>query len=699
MYDEPEDTTGIDGEKRRLKAEVKALKARLADIQDEYAQLLDALPLYVYAEDVNDGFRHVRANAICGELWGIPAAGVIGKADEELFSDSEQIKAFRAADVEAARSGELRVQDMPFTGVDGKRRIGRFLRKGIRLSSGRHWVYGVVTDITDAVESERKIGELNAKLERSIAHKRFRYDALSFLHEHPDVDEFIEFVAERLLALSKCDRVSVGGSDGSCKTWTKKGLTLEDCQCFSKCPLCPLNAQLPGEPRVISVPDVRGDPRLVFPDGCLAKSVVSFRVQEEGRPWRQLMLHYMAENHRADEYELRTLETVANLIATALERQRLVEAQRDFFVSVSHDIRTPLNSIIGFTELIKGETDPDVRKDYLDNISFSGNTLLELVDDVLDLARIDAGKRTFVRTPCDLKHEVQLILRTFETAAGEKNLELKSDIGELPVLELDEHRVRQVLFNLVGNAVKYTDEGGVTVSASFERTDSARGRLRVSVRDTGIGIAPEDVSRLMKPYVRLQVSNARGGTGLGLSICKRIVESAGGEISISSELGRGSVFAVLVPDVPYRDAAPPACAQASSAPEHPVRDFSALRALVVDDLEMNRRVLAAGCRRLGVGMAAEAASSAEALDLLAGERFDIVLADMKMPGMDGGEFIRAVRKDPALADLPVVLVTADVSARGYYKDLGAEDVLLKPVVLSRLAETISGVCVGGRADL
>ena len=381
------------------------------------------------------------------------------------------------------------------------------------------------------------------------------------------------------------------------------------------------------------------------------------------------------------------------------ERDHAIAAEREkgeFFASVSHDIRTPLNSIIGFSELLKNEQDPGVRQEYLDSIIFSGNTLLELVNDVLDLARLDAGQLEFVREPFDLGRQIRLILRTFESTAREKNLALRAQLGEVPVVVLDEHRIRQVLFNLVGNAVKYTDTGNVTVSAAFDRTSARRGTLRIAVSDTGIGIAAEDISRLMRPYVRLQGRNARGGTGLGLAICKRIVDSLGGSISISSEQGKGSIFAVMLPGVECResetDIAPSPDVMSAPAPH---LDFSALRVLVVDDLEMNRRVLVAGCRRLGVGRAAEAASSADALALLRSVQFDLVLTDMKMPGMDGGELIHAMRADPGLRSMPVFLVTADIEARNYYKELGADGVLLKPVVQARLAETLSDVCVRG----
>ena len=573
------------------------------------------------------------------------------------------------------------------------------------------------------------VRNLNARLEQSLAHKRFRYDVLSFLLEHPDVNELVDYIARHLLTLSGCDRVSFGGDDGSCRIWTREGFQAEVFPCFDTCPLNPLSLKSAGKSSDLYIPDVRRAEGWTFPAECCAKSIVSVLVQDGDHPCRRITLYYMQEHHQADEYELHTLDSVVNIIKMAFERQRLIAAQAaerdhaiaaeraktEFFASVSHDIRTPLNSIIGFSELLKSEANPAVRQEYLDSITFSGNTLLELVNDVLDIAKLDAGNLSFEHEPFDLGRQIHLLLRTFESTAREKRLSLQAEIGDLPVIELDEHRIRQVLFNLVGNAVKYTDAGSVTVSTSFDRTDARKGVLRIAVRDTGIGIATEDISKLMRPYVRLQGVNARGGTGLGLAICKRIVEGMGGQITISSEQGKGSVFAVLLPDVAYqggpclsrpltppggpclsrpRGSNPSPTAVTSTAlPDTALpSDFSALRVLVVDDLEINRRVLVACCRRLGIQHAAGAESGAEALDILEKEEFDLMLTDMKMPGIDGGELIRAVRERPRVSRLPIFLVTADIEAQKYYKSFNANGVLLKPVVLARLAETLSAVC-------
>ncbi|MBQ2630556.1 MAG: hypothetical protein IJG13_12860, partial [Kiritimatiellae bacterium] len=137
-------------------------------------------------------------------------------------------------------------------------------------------------------EKEKRIEELNAQLEQSLAHKRFRYDALSFMLSHPSVDGLMAFIAERMLVLFECDRVSIGGNDGECRSWTRPGADIPDCQCFAKCPLCPLNPQIACEPHVVCIPDVRRAEGRTFPDECLAKSVMSLLVRDGTRPWRRL---------------------------------------------------------------------------------------------------------------------------------------------------------------------------------------------------------------------------------------------------------------------------------------------------------------------------------------------------------------------------------------------------------------------------
>lgn len=355
--------------------------------------------------------------------------------------------------------------------------------------------------------------------------------------------------------------------------------------------------------------------------------------------------------------------------------------------SVAHDIRTPLCSILGFLELLKEERDETVRRQYLANMEVCGHTLRELVDDLLDFSKLDAGKMVFRPELCDVREIVRSVVRTFSPAASEKGIRLSCVCRNVPFLRLDERRVSQVLFNLIGNAVKFTDRGHVTVRLSFRVGNGLTGMLRLSVSDTGVGITRRDMRRIATPYVR-SIADERGGTGLGLSICKRIVDSAGGRLEISSVRGKGSTFTVVLPEVGYgrRDAAPAVRREAKR------QDFSALRVLVADDFEMNRIVIVATCKQLGVGKVVAVSSGQQALCRLANSgRFDLLLTDVKMRGIDGGKLTELVRANPATAQLPVYLVTADAEAVGYAESVGANGCLVKPVKRERLLQVLSSV--------
>lgn len=392
----------------------------------------------------------------------------------------------------------------------------------------------------------------------------------------------------------------------------------------------------------------------------------------------------------------------ANLrLMGALRRERdatlaAEKAKSMFFSMVSHDIRTPLNSIIGFSEMIvQGVDDPKERSDAAENVLFSARTLLALVNDVLDLSKLDADKMKFVRAPCDVPELVSRVAATFRIQAAGKDISIAASSPAMPRLLLDEERVRQILVNLAGNAVKFTKKGGVDLSASFvpdvapdaglrpgvsePPRPGRRGTLSVAVRDTGVGIAPEDQKRVMDPFVQIGASGT-GGTGLGLTICKRLAERMGGELRLESEPGVGSTFTVVLPGVEVAAEAP------SSAPAAaPVRSV-----LVVDDVPVNLLVEKALLQRAGVAEIETAPSGAAALEAL--ERhgaFDLVLSDLWMPKMDGYALCAALRADERWKTLRVYAVTADVEARKLVADRGFDGLLLKPLTSDALARFLA----------
>ena len=382
------------------------------------------------------------------------------------------------------------------------------------------------------------------------------------------------------------------------------------------------------------------------------------------------------------------------------ERDATLDAQKArsmFFSMVSHDIRTPLNAIVGYSQMLRdGAEDPKERAEGLENILFSAQTLLALVNDVLDLSKLDAEKMRFSPAPCDFPALLRHVAGTFRLETERKGVEMRVSCGEMPRLVIDEERVRQVLVNLVSNAVKFTDAGFVEVAAEF-----ADGTLRFRVADTGCGIAPEDRPRVLEPFVQVGPDKLRaGGTGLGLPICKSLLEKMGGSLSLESELGRGSTFSAEMPGVavapeaaaPAEPAPAPAAPAAALPAAAAARGSSVRSVLVVDDVPVNLMVEQALLRRAGVAEIVTAGSGADALAALESHgAFDLVLSDLWMPEMDGYELCAKLRADRRWKALPVYAVTADVEARKGVADRGFDGILLKPVTVEALGAFLASL--------
>ena len=403
-------------------------------------------------------------------------------------------------------------------------------------------------------------------------------------------------------------------------------------------------------------------------------------------------------------FEREETERHAAELEKALERARAAEKSRNMFFSiVSHDIRTPLNAILGYSELLqKGIESESERNEALKSIQASGTTLLELVNDVLDLAKMDAGKMTLCPEPVRLDQLMDEVFASFRMAADEKGLELVNRTADVPTVLLDEHRFRQILFNLVGNAVKFTERGTVIVAATYVGK-----KLEVSVSDTGCGIPADILPRILDPFVQVQDASHSAdrviGTGLGLSICRSLVDVMGGELVVESELGKGSKFAIVMPGVEAVgeewkiENGKCKMKEESSAILHST--FSTLhssssRILVVDDSQVNRSVLTAFLKRAGVASIDHACDGEEALAKLdsatrAGKPYNFVFSDFWMPNMNGLEFIARLRADSRFSRLPVFALTADTEIHGDERTKLFTGILLKPITYDKLMEVFT----------
>ncbi|MDX8479364.1 response regulator [Mesorhizobium sp. VK24D] len=637
-----------------IKAREKALRDSMRQI-DLYRHVMDELPVaaFIKAEDLTIEFVN---KAWCA-LTGIAKEDVIGKTDRQLFG-VEDAESYSQDDTEVVATGKGREIEEPVTHRDGTVRQLMTRKSRLVATDGSVHLVGSSTDITDVKARERALKE--SMRENEVFRSLIDNVPVSIYAKRSDLRQFYVnkgwcdltgFSKEE--AIGKTD-VEIFGADG---------------EAFVAGDLAVLRT---GETQEI-------EEKVTLPDGSVRHQFArkGAMIASDGS------LYLIGSTTDITELKQREAE-----LREARQRAVLADrAKSEFLANMSHEIRTPMNGVLGMAELLaKSDLDPK-QKTFTDIIVKSGNALLTIINDILDFSKIDAGQLVLDPAPFNLAEAIEDVATLVSTRAKEKDLELivRVQPGLDGQFVGDVGRLRQIVTNLLGNAVKFTDEGHVLVDVIGERVPAGT-RLTISITDTGIGIPEDKLKLVFEKFSQVDTSSTRRheGTGLGLAITSRLVELMGGEIGVDSAEGKGSTFWFTV-TLPR--------AEQAGQRIMPV-DVTGARVLIVDDNAVNRSILSEQMASWTFDSCA-AESGAEGLKVLIaaaayGVPVDCVVLDYQMPGMTGAEMARIVRNTDGLAHTPIIMLTSvDQSlASAAYRDLGIDAQLIKPARSSILLETL-----------
>ncbi|HEY2978856.1 MAG TPA: ATP-binding protein, partial [Burkholderiaceae bacterium] len=659
-----------DAERRRSEEEARAGRQLLPSI-------IDKSPALVSVKDLHG--RYLLVNRRYEELHHVSAGEIVGKTDHDIFP-AEYAAALRAVDKEVLAAGSaLEVEEAVPLGDDD---VCTLLSLKFPLDDGNGRVYavcGVSTDITERKRAEDAVRRSEEEYRSTVE------DALEGI--------FRVSLDGRLLSANPAFARMLGYEwvddllDTVTDVWRQLYVRAQERDAVMSTLL--LQGSVEGQELELRCRDgatlwVSISTRLVRDDAGQALFIETFAsdIGERKRVEAELKRHQ-------DRLEELVGERTAELTQAKELAEVANQAKSAFLASMSHELRTPLNGVLGFAQILQFESNLTPRqRQGLETIQHSGEHLLALINDILDLAKVEAGKVELVAAPVRVREFVRAIADIIRVKAEEKKLRFCCDMADdlPPGVQADERRLRQVLLNLLGNAVKFTDRGEVSLHVRMMARSGGDAVLRFEVADSGVGIDPEHIEKIFLPFEQVGDSQRRaGGTGLGLAISRQLIRVMGGDIQVESRAGQGSRFwfELRLPVVEAQ--------LASGAPRTEIVGYEGprRRVLVADDVPANRAVVVSLLESLGFAVI-EAADGEELLAQAGASRPDLVIADIVMPRTDGVQATRQLRRTPSLEALPVLLVSATVSRSdtARYLDAGANAFLPKPIDVRQLLQQI-----------
>lgn len=678
-----------------------------------WEKIINSIPAMIYIKDAENDFRYLLCNYKISQFFDRPAEEIIGHTDEELFNQDEDTL-FRSNDQSVMELGKSQTFYENLKDTQGILRRFETTKIPAKNANGRPVLIGMTQEISKFYE----LSEINKIISSSFE------QLFSIEDQKEGISTILKNICE-YIGFSRAYITCIDEENDSLQLYTYH-VSDNERSLFDSIDFASDESKLlPWFPCIYKAH--AGDvfqfdftkeedrirarhhiPRLW--KKCEEYDIQGIRISYifvDDKPWGSIGFIMQHEPIRIlSKNEIRLLDTIIHIIELAASREQtymrlksaLLEVQaadkaKSFFLaSMSHEIRTPLNAVIGFADLlINTKLNSTTFQDYITNISLAGHSLLQLINDILDLSKLEAGQVVFVPERTNMTEFCEEIVAIFSHTTNQKNLRLVFETTMIPIVYVDQQRLRQIFFNLVGNAIKFTNVGSITIGMDFEKTSKDEGTLTVIVADTGIGIPPEDCERLFEPFVQLTrlrgTSAANNGTGLGLPIVKKMIAQMGGSISLTSTPGKGTQFKFTIPHLKTEimTTDPPRLQTATSRLCPPDEEP---HILLVDDVPMNLKVLSSMLSRMHIDHET-ASSGKDALADLEKGNFNIVMTDLIMPEMNGEELAKTIRSNPKYASIRIAVVTAEQNKSVYDFTL-FDQIMIKPISRDELYEYIYG---------